>query len=64
MVYLVLTAPAVGFVLAALTIVLVRRERGRAVAGPQAQRIEAAATRHAVGVRGRARAYTRFARRF
>ncbi|MGR6970388.1 hypothetical protein ACU639_12375 [Streptomyces cynarae] len=64
MVYLVLTALAVAFVLAALTIVLVRRERGRTASGPEAQRTEAAATRRALGVRGQARAYTRFARRF
>jgi hypothetical protein len=64
MVYLVLTAVAVGSIVAAVTTMLVHRGRGRAVAGPEAQLIEAAATRGAGAARARARAQLRFVRRF
>ncbi|POX47345.1 hypothetical protein C3488_23685 [Streptomyces sp. Ru72] len=64
MLYLVQTALAVGSVVAAVTIMLIRRDRRRTVASPQARLMEAAATRGAGSVGGQARAYTRFARRF
>ncbi|MFI6274903.1 hypothetical protein [Streptomyces sp. NPDC050988] len=60
MVYLVLTATAVGSVVVAAAIVLVGRQRRRMDSGPEARRIEAAATRGVRDARRQAHAQQHF----
>ncbi|MEU6366228.1 hypothetical protein ABZ876_10810 [Streptomyces sp. NPDC046931] len=60
MVYLVLTALTLASIVAAAMVVLVRRERRRMVSSPEAQQIEAAATRAFRDARRRAHAYEHF----
>ncbi|MGW1157384.1 hypothetical protein ACWD5Q_14745 [Streptomyces sp. NPDC002513] len=60
MLCLVLTGLALASVVAAATIVLVRRERRRMVPSPDGQHIEAAATRAFRDARRQAHAYEHF----
>ncbi|MDQ0990682.1 hypothetical protein [Streptomyces sp. V3I7] len=60
MVYLVLTALAVISIVAAAATVLIRRDRRRMDSSPEAQRIEAAATRGIRDARRQAHAYQHF----
>jgi hypothetical protein len=59
-VYLVMAAIAVVSIVAAAMIVLVRRDRRRMAASPEAQRIEAAATRSFRDARRQAHVYEHF----
>ncbi|MDV9171118.1 hypothetical protein R6V09_13395 [Streptomyces sp. W16] len=60
MVYLAITALALVSVVAAAVTVLVRRDRRRMAAGPEARRIEAAATRDFRDARSQAHGYEHF----
>ncbi len=60
MVSLVLTAIAITFIVAAAVTVLIRRDRRRMDSNPEAQRIEAAATRGVRDARRQAHAHQHF----
>lgn len=60
MVYLMLAALVVVSIVAASAVVLVRREQRRMAPSPEAQRIEAAATRGIRDARRQAHAYHHF----